>query len=462
MKILLKSFGQGFRDVLETQRLGTEPHLKNLKDLGIFNEPQLADMRILGKSIEQRFRDVLESQRFGTELHLKNLEDLGIFSEPQLADIKAQLRGHGKGEIALTQRFEVNLEKAGYKSEEEFQKAVEGMPNDFSSYLEKARGKLNDRSPAAVMETLDWFFNIILDNLKSDSGRILEERAKSNSLFESDLFTVWGDALNLLEMIIVISIETAESCHAQDGAASLRKKGYVFEALIRLHARACQVACEVLVLLKSGFADGAHARWRSLHEVAVIADLICSNGEDLAERYLLHDGIECFKAAEIYQKRCLELGEEPLTDAEFSELEKTHDDLIGRFGKDYRNEYGWASGVVKKKNPLFRDLENFSDIKNRRPDYKMACHNVHANSRSLFFRLGLNPESKDALLNGPSYHGLSVSVRLTALSLTQVTGALLSSYQTDYKTSMNSLILFKLQREVKKVSARIEDSPMDK
>ncbi len=189
-------------------------------------------------------------------------------------------------------------------------------------------------------------------------------------------------------MIIVISIETAESHHAEDGAASFKKKGYIFEALIRLHARACQIACEILVLLKSGFADSAHARWRSLHEVAVITDLIRSGGEDLAEKYLLHDGIECFKAAEIYQERCIELGEEPLTDAEFSELKKTHDDLIERFGENYRYDYGWASDVVKKTKTSFQDIEDFSDIKYRKPDYKMACHNVHANSRSLFFRLG--------------------------------------------------------------------------
>jgi hypothetical protein len=460
MKILLKSFGQRLGNSFDSERFR-----KNLEDLGIeFSEPQLADRKILHKSFEQRLRNVLESERLRAELFLKNLEDLGIFSEPQLADIKAQVTGLGKEEktLSFTLEFEGDqIIKAGYKSVEEFRKAVEGMPNDLLSSFKKALRKPIDGSPSTVTENIDWFLDIILDDLKSDPGSILAERVKCNSDFESNLFNLWGDALKLLEMIIVISIEVAESHHTEDGEASFGKKGYVFEALIRLHARACQIACEVLVLLRSGFADGAHARWRSLHEVAVVADLIRSRGEDLAEKYLLHDGIECFRAAEIYQERCKELGEEPLTDAEFSELKKTHDDLIKRFGENYRHDYGWASDVVGKERPSFQDIENFSDIKNRKPDYRMACHNVHANSRSLFFRLGRNPESKDDRLMGPSYHGLSVPGRLTALSLGQITTALLS-YQTTLDTSMTSIILLKLQREVKEVSTRIENSLMDK
>ena len=62
------------------------------------------------------------------------------------------------------------------------------------------------------------------------------------------------------------------------------QRDYVFEALSRLLARACRIAEEVLVLLKAGYGQGALARWRALHEVAVVADLIAENGEDCAER----------------------------------------------------------------------------------------------------------------------------------------------------------------------------------
>ena len=40
----------------------------------------------------------------------------------------------------------------------------------------------------------------------------------------------------------------------------------------------------ILALLRSGFADDAHARWRSLHELAVVSGFISEYGEDVAEK----------------------------------------------------------------------------------------------------------------------------------------------------------------------------------
>jgi hypothetical protein len=38
-----------------------------------------------------------------------------------------------------------------------------------------------------------------------------------------------------------------------------------------------QIFNEILVLLKSGYADGANSRWRSLHELAVISFFLLDN-----------------------------------------------------------------------------------------------------------------------------------------------------------------------------------------
>ena len=46
---------------------------------------------------------------------------------------------------------------------------------------------------------------------------------------------------------------------------------FTVEVQTRLHARACQIAREVLTLLYAGFAEGAMARWRALHELAVLS-----------------------------------------------------------------------------------------------------------------------------------------------------------------------------------------------
>ena len=58
----------------------------------------------------------------------------------------------------------------------------------------------------------------------------------------------------------------------------------LIEALLHLHARGCQVASEVEVLLEAGFADGALSRWRTLHEVTTVACFLHKHGNDAGKR----------------------------------------------------------------------------------------------------------------------------------------------------------------------------------
>jgi hypothetical protein len=57
------------------------------------------------------------------------------------------------------------------------------------------------------------------------------------------------------------------------------------------------------------------------------------------------------------------------------------------------------------------------------PYYRMASHNVHANPKGVFFKLGL-VEQREILLAGPSDVGLADPGYATALSLMQISTAL--------------------------------------
>jgi hypothetical protein len=253
--------------------------------------------------------------------------------------------------------------------------------------------------------------------------------------------------LDLLDIFLMLALEAGDDFNREFRPRAAKQDDHVFEVLTRLHARACQIASEVLVLLKAGHADGAHARWRSLHEIAVVGFFIASAGNEIAERYLLHDVIESYKAAQQYQRHCKALDYEPLSEQEFGEMESTYNDLISRFADAFAQDYGWAAPVIDSKRPTFRDIEVKAGLGHLRPFYKMACHNVHAGSKGLFFRLGLYPRSHDVLLAGPSNTGLADPGHGTAISLGQITVALLCS-----KPSMDSLVtccvLMKLSREI--------------
>ena len=200
---------------------------------------------------------------------------------------------------------------------------------------------------------------------------------------------------------------------------------YVCEALTRLHARGCQVGFEILTLLAHGFADGAHARWRTLHELAVVALFIGERGQAIAERFLQHTGVTAYVAAKQYKKHCAALGYSPISSKELDELKATHNSLLKQYGDSFGRDYGWAAGVVARNRPTFADIEKCVSLDHLRPFYKLANLNIHADSRGVVYRIGTPPQNGNLLLAGPSVFGLADPGQNTAVSINQLTAALL-------------------------------------
>ena len=233
----------------------------------------------------------------------------------------------------------------------------------------------------------------------------------------------WKVPLDLLEMHVHIALELGTGFNEQHLKAVKLKRPLLIEVLTRLHARACQVASEILILLKSGFSDGAMARWRTLHEIAVTALFIKKHGEKMAKSYLCYEAIESYKAALQYQKYCKRLGYESFSPDEMKAMEDASSNAINEFSKSFGANYGWAASVLKNFNRSFAQIEENIGLHHLRPYYKMASQNVHADPTGVIYRLGLNGER--FLLAGPSNMGLADPGHSTAISLLQVTSCLL-------------------------------------
>ncbi len=74
------------------------------------------------------------------------------------------------------------------------------------------------------------------------------------------------------------------------------------------------------------------ARWRTLHEIAVIARFIGKYGEDLAERYILHQQVDSRRAMQDYIACHERLGYESLKAREVEAVERSYQNLLVRFG----------------------------------------------------------------------------------------------------------------------------------
>jgi hypothetical protein len=192
---------------------------------------------------------------------------------------------------------------------------------------------------------------------------------------------------------------------------------------MHLHMRACQITDEIITLLENGFADGAMARWRTLHELDIVATLIVDGDEELAGRYIDHDVVEVKKQADDYDRTLIPLGYPPIRPQIRSRIEKNYADTIQRYGKPFGTDYGWAAALLNDARPTFQQLQNKANQSQMNSYYKLANLNVHGSARTMFFRM--TDMGANVPISGRTNSGLVDPGQNTAFTLVRITGALL-------------------------------------
>jgi hypothetical protein len=270
----------------------------------------------------------------------------------------------------------------------------------------------------AVPRAVGVAVDLMIESLERHAPAFLQEARAMREGFENRLYSRWGRALDLADTLRAVALEAGADFHRRHSPA---EGDWRYAALVRLHARGCLIGSEVMALLRSGHASGAHARWRSLHEVAVVAVFI--EDQETARRYLSHGAIESYRAARDYQRHAAMLGYEPFSNEEMDELATARAKLLNEFGPDFDAQYGWAAHVLGKR-PTLRAIEEATDMAHYRPYYRMASHPTHAGPKALDHDLGLiRPEV--VMLAGPSNAGLADPGHGMCISLSQLTISLL-------------------------------------
>lgn len=319
---------------------------------------------------------------------------------------------------------------------------IEVTESDTESVMNRLTEFIEVRLPEMINSAVEILSTNILRTLNNNWRAEFRCQNQVRRGFEKRLQKRWGEAINLLRMMLTISRELGDMTHSSIIDDPDFASPSLLDVLTRLHARACQVTDEIICLLSSGFADGAMARWRTLHEIATVAFLIQHHGEDLARRYIDHQVVESFRAAKDYRECSERLGYEPMIDSEYEEILKAYDEIVQCYGDTFKTQYGWASDALCLKNPTIKDLERASGIDHLRVHYRMASHNVHANPKGLFFKLGLFDEV-DVLLAGPSNAGLTDPGHSAAISLMHVSVA-----QGMIRPNLDSLVGLQMLRKL--------------
>ncbi|GAA3194593.1 DUF5677 domain-containing protein [Nonomuraea roseoviolacea] len=145
--------------------------------------------------------------------------------------------------------------------------------------------------------------------------------------------------------------------------------------LTGMQARMTTYCGEILLLLRHGYHDGAHARLRTLYEMSIKAWFICNNepvpdGYQLAERYYVSARLEAPDPDEL--------------DAQDREvLEKAREQWGASF---FRSSHGWAAPGInnpEKRVITFKDIEDAVQGNLLRYIYLASNSAVHAGSKQV-------------------------------------------------------------------------------
>ncbi|MFZ3058629.1 MAG: DUF5677 domain-containing protein [Candidatus Methanoperedens sp.] len=279
----------------------------------------------------------------------------------------------------------------------------------------------------------------ILKALNKNSKKMLYDQRKYQKGFERRLYERWKKPLDILECLIRVSLESGEEQKNKLSKTTDNTNNFKREALIKTHTRALQISNEILILLKSGYADGANARWRSLYELAVISFFLKNNNNEVSKRYLEHEIVRKFKEAKDYRTHYKKLGYSPLGIREFNKIKRKMDELCKKYNDQFQKEYGWIpSSVLKDRN--FKALEELVKLDKFRPHYNSASDSVHSGAKG-FYRLGLMDDYQSKiLLAGASNYGLADPIQITAISLLHVNICLLN-LEPDFESIMQMQIM---------------------
>lgn len=296
---------------------------------------------------------------------------------------------------------------------------------DIATFEARIIEVIKDTSESALEHLLNSSSTKLVKEWKKQANPILRALRNERQRFNNYNNKIWGKALSLLETLIDISLDTGILFDEKFRPLAIEENDIIFDALTRLHARSCQVSSEILTLLRNGFADGAHARWRTLHEISVTALFISHHDNELAERYLAHSIVADYRRAVEYRKYSDSLSYAPMSDEIFNQLKASYEGALDKYGANFKNDYGWASVILNKDKPSFTDIEEKAGLLHMRPFVKLAHMNIHAGSTGIIFRLGSPPDNPNLLVAGSSIYGIGEPAQNTAYSLEILTESFL-------------------------------------
>jgi hypothetical protein len=345
-------------------------------------------------------------------------------------------------------------------TEEEIQATVQNLVDDLTESITDVLQDVSRAISQAVPEALAKAADVVTDHMSESALEHASYLRKAHADRAEAVQRMWGVALDQLDFLRNIVLEW--SCEALELRSGPYANPNTAFALDRLVARTYEVVGEIITLARSGYADGALARWRSLHEICVIAMFLAKQSDRCARMYLSHHQVEELRLLEMDRASGTANTYDTHSDRYISHLRRQKLAMVNTFGTAFSSDYGWASIELGRGKTTFRELENHVGLEILRRGYQRANSTVHGGALATLTRISLGISGVDGAIVPPSY-GCEVAANYATASLSMMVAELCSRTENADLVAMSIVVhnhASKIREQIAQTQKKISaDSP---
>jgi len=322
-------------------------------------------------------------------------------------------------------------------TEDELYATIQGVVKDLGEAVRETIEEVTEAISKAVPEAVGAAADIIVEDLLQSAHENAAQLRTEQANRVQSVQRIWGVALDELDFLRHLVLEWGhEAFKLRSGPYARQNTAF---ALSRLLTRAFDVVGEIVVLGRNGYADGALARWRSLHELCVIAMFLAKQSDHCALMYLSHHRVEELKLLDVDRSSGTANAKDIHSDRRIGRLRREKAALVARFGNAFAGDYGWASVELGAAKTKFRELESHVGLNLLRRGYQRANSTVHGGALATLTRISLSDSTIDGAAVPPAY-GCEIAVNYATSSLSMLVAELCTATESADLLTMSAVV----------------------
>lgn len=337
--------------------------------------------------------------------------------------------------------------------EDQVKATVQRLVDELPDSIAELEGCVVEAISQAVPDVLREVAEVLGDHISKEAIEHTLQLRKIHSDRAETVRGMWGPAIDQFDLLRHIVLDwNYEALEHRRGAYAMPSTAF---ALTRLVARAYEVAGELISLVRDGYSDGALARWRSLHEICVVAIFLARRSDRCSEMYLSHHLVEQLRLLEVDRVTGAIAVRDAQRERYARNLRIRKTAAVKKFGAAFARDYGWASVELGRDRTTFRDLESQVGLETLRRGYQQANSTVHGGALAALTRISLGPDQGiDGAEISPAY-GCEVAMNYATASLSMLV-AELSLYTENADLVAMSLVIHNAGRKIREQISQVQ------